>query len=168
MIALTDTLVLDASVAVKWHLTDEDHVAEAQSLFSAFTQGQTKLAAPDHIYAEVASAITVATRGRAPRFTPEQGQDAIDEFLDLDIITLHTEDLLRPAYSLAQQVGCAFYDALYLAFAQELALPLITADWRLYQRIQPLPNTIWIGEYVPPVEPGAEPADPPLDDTLTD
>ena len=82
------TLVVDASVAAKWYLPDEDYADQASALLGHFRQGKIKLVAPEQIRYEVPSAITVATRGRAPRLTLEQGRRAIEEFLALDLETL--------------------------------------------------------------------------------
>ena len=142
-----DALVVDASVAVKWHLTDEDYVEQSLELLERFSDGEVVLLAPAQIRYEVPSAITVATQGRQPRLSAELARLAIQHFLSLGIQTRDSDDLITSAYDLAQQYGCAFYDGLYLALSQELGIPFITADSRLYQRIRQLPDVIWIGDY---------------------
>ncbi|MBI2849402.1 MAG: type II toxin-antitoxin system VapC family toxin [Chloroflexi bacterium] len=146
---LGEAVVVDASVAAKWHLADEEHAEKAILLLTRFAQGKTDLLAPDYIRYEVPSAIAVATQGRKPRISQEQGGEAIEEFLGLGIKTMDSEELIRAAYPLVRQYGCALYDALYLALAQRLALPLITADVKLYRRIRHLPDVLWIGDYSP-------------------
>ncbi len=63
-------LVLDASVAVKWHLKDEDYAAEAALLLEDFGQGELELVAPAQIRYEVPSAFrwqrSVVTPASAP------------------------------------------------------------------------------------------------------
>ena len=141
------TLVVDASVAAKWYLPDEDYANQASALLGHFRQGKIKLVAPEQIRYEVPSAITVATRGRAPRLTLEQGRRAIEEFLALELEALGDDDLVILAYEIAHEYGCAFYDALYLALAQELGVPFITADGRLFRRVRALPTVLWIGDF---------------------
>ena len=155
MIPSTEALVVDASVAVKWHLTDEDNADQATQLLSRFAQGQTDLLAPVQIRYEVPSAITVATRGRARRITQEQGREAIEEFLALGLTTIDTDALILAAYPLVDRHGCAFYDALYLALAETLSLRFITADHKLYQRVRHLSYVVWLGDYTPPSTEGA-------------
>lgn len=145
--AASPRLVVDASVAVKWHLQDEEHVDQALALLDRFAAGAVELVVPDQIRYEVPSAITVATRRTTPRLTMEQGRDAIDEFLALGLTTLRDDDLIVRAYPLTHQYAIAFYDALYLACAQYVGCPLIVADDRFYQRIRTLPDIIWIGDY---------------------
>ncbi|GAC1448490.1 MAG: type II toxin-antitoxin system VapC family toxin [Ktedonobacterales bacterium] len=139
--------MVDASVAVKWHLQDEEHVDQALALLDQFAAGAVELVAPDQIRYEVPSAVAVATRRATPRLTMEQGREAIDEFLALGLTTLRDDDLIVRAYALVHQYAIAFYDALYLACAQHIGCPLIVADNRFYQRIRTLPHIIWIGDY---------------------
>jgi predicted nucleic acid-binding protein len=147
MAPIANALVVDASVAVKWHLLDEEYTDEASLLLARFAQGQANLWVPDYIYCEVPAAITMATRGRQPRLTSGQGREAIAEFLALGLQVHESIDLVLKAYPLVHQYDCAFYDALYLALAQRLYLPLITADYRFYRRIRHLPDVLWIGDY---------------------
>lgn len=143
----TERFVVDASVAVKWHLTGEGHTHEARLILRRFSEGQTQLLAPSHIRYEVPSAIMAATIGRNPRITVEQGRQAIEEFLSLDLQTFDAAELVVEAYLLGHRHHSSFYDALYLALARDLQVPLITADRKFYQQISQLPNAFWIGDY---------------------
>jgi predicted nucleic acid-binding protein len=86
----------------------------------------------------------VATLGSAPRLTIQEGREAIEEFLALDLATVGTDQLILAAYPLVQQFAIAFYDALNLALAFETAYPLVTADGRFYDRVRQLPEALWI------------------------
>mgnify|MGYP001576081505 FL=1 len=152
MTQATEALVVDASVAVKWHLRDEEDAARATLLLHRFAQGRLNLLAPDHIRPEFAAAITKATPGRKPRLTPSQGTDAIEEFLSLGLRSFETQPLLLPAYGLAQQFGCAFYDALYLALSERLSVSLLTADERFYHAVRGHPLVVRMADYSPPDE----------------
>jgi predicted nucleic acid-binding protein len=89
----------------------------------------------------------VATIGRNPRLTSDEGREALEEFLGLAVPTIADDNLIREAYPLVQSYGCAFYDALYLALAQRLGISFITADHKLYERIRWLPSALWLGDY---------------------
>jgi predicted nucleic acid-binding protein len=141
------TLVLDASVAVKWNLTDEEDSDLASLILRQFIRGDLYLVAPEQIRFEVPSAITAATLGSAPRIPPERGREVITDFLATNIVTVRDSDLILDAYPLVHRYGCAFYDALYLALAQRLRVELITADRKLYRRIAEIPLVVWIGDY---------------------
>ena len=142
-----EALVVDASVATKWHLTDEDHAEQALDVLERFARGELTLVAPEQIRYEVPSAITAATLGTRPRLPIDLARLAIEKFLALGIQTYRRGELILAAYPLVHQHQIAFYDALYLALAQQLALPFVLADRRLYQRIRDLPEVVWIGDY---------------------
>ena len=78
---MAEALVVDDSVAAKWHLPDEDDVATANLLLDFFAAGGLRLVAPDVFRPEVASAITAATLGRTPRSSIPEGDRAITSFL---------------------------------------------------------------------------------------
>ena len=143
----TNGLIVDASVAVKWALRDEEYVQESAIVLQHFMTGAVELLAPSHIRYEVPSAITVATGGSTPRLTKQAGQEAIQDFLALGIPTVDTDGLILSAFPLVAHYNIAFYDALYLALSRQRSFPLITADNRLYQRINNLPNVIWVSNY---------------------
>lgn len=140
-------LVVDASVAAKWHLQDEEYAAEALALLTRYVNGEIELVAPDQIRYEVPSTITVATLGRSPRLTRSVAEAAIAQFLALGLTTVNTDALIQAAFPLVHHHTIAFYDALYLALSHALTIPFITADRKLYQRLTAQPQVIWIGDY---------------------
>src|SRR3954451_7749546 len=146
MATTTDTIVVDASVAVKWHLNDEEHAEAAARLLTRFGRGELILVAPDHIRYEVPAAITVATIGTQPRLTVQQGQEAIEEFLALGLTTVGTDDLILAAYPLVHRYNIALYDALYVALASRFQCGFVTADRRLYQCIRQVTGVVWISD----------------------
>jgi predicted nucleic acid-binding protein len=154
MASAGDRLVLDASIAFKWHLADEEHTDLAQALLVTYLTGDVGLVAPTHIHYEVFNALMVASRLRTPRLSQQAAIEATEEFLELRIPTITDDDLLRAARSVAYEYGCAFYDGLYLALAERLNLPLITADRKCYDLIASHPLALWITDYAQ----GGEPA----------
>lgn len=147
MVATAELVVVDASVATKWHLPDETDADIALLLLDRFASGEVQLIAPQHIRSEVPSAITVATRGRQARLTREQGDAAVDEFLGIALPTVDDDQLVRATYATAYEYGCAYYDGLYLALAQRLGVRFILADDRFYRLIRHLPFVTWLSDY---------------------
>lgn len=96
------------------------------------------------------SSITVATLGTHPRLSRCAGEAAIAEFLALDLFLIDDTSLAISAYRLVHQLRIAYYDALYVALAQRYALPFITADHKLYQRVRHLPEIVWLGDWSAP------------------
>jgi predicted nucleic acid-binding protein len=142
-----DRFVLDASIAVKWQLTDEEYWDQAHDLITGYARGTIELVAPEHIRYEVPNAVIVASQGRRPRITPEQAAGSVDEFLRLAVPTVTDDELILRAAELARLHGCAFYDGLYVALALRLSIPLITADDKLYRLFSHLGAVMWIEDY---------------------
>src|SRR2546421_8891459 len=115
MAALANALVVDASVAAKWHLTDESDVDEALYLLERFANGEIALWAPEQIRYEVPSAITAATLGQHPRLSRDVARQAIEHFLALGLTTVDYAEIMVPAFDLVHEHRCAICEALYLA-----------------------------------------------------
>lgn len=138
--------VVDASVAVKWLLSDEQYGDQALALLAEYREGRVDLSAPDLIRYEVASAIRVATRTQRVDF--QIGRRAITLFLSLGIPTITTEKLILSAYDVSGRFGCSLYDGLYLALAKAQKCPLIHADRALRNLLaEDTPLAMWIGDY---------------------
>jgi len=122
-------LVLDASVVVKWFV-DEVHAQEARLLLEA----STGYAAPDLIFAEVAS--TIWKKVKRNSLTHEAAREIVTDLTLIDIDTVPCSDLTREAYALATATDRSVYDAMYLALAIRLNTRLVTADQRLANAIR--------------------------------
>ncbi|OAN55240.1 hypothetical protein A6A04_11300 [Paramagnetospirillum marisnigri] len=120
------TLVIDASVAMKW-LVDGEGADRAQRLIGIDT-----LAAPDLIFAEVANALWRYTaQGLLPAAAGATAISALRKTLDQ---SYPLGDLAPRAYAIAAELNHPAYDCCYLALAEMLDAPLITADRRLAAR----------------------------------
>lgn len=126
--------VVDASIAAKWYLDDEDHLAEARRVLQAFADDRVALIAPDHIRYEVASVLRVAVR--RSRLSPLVGRTALLDFLSLQLPTVGDDRLLLSAYDQALTFDCALYDGLYLALADFAECDFVHADLRLHNTLR--------------------------------
>ena len=138
--------MLDASVALKWHLRDENHTAEADSLYDSFVTGHIELTAPHYIRYEVANGLEMArVQGR---LGSGEVVTELSSFLDLGLgLDQDTDELLYGALELSQRYTITPYDGLYLALAEHAGLSFVTADGRLYRRIHgAVSYARWIGD----------------------
>ncbi len=127
-------LVVDASVAVKWHLTEESHTERAKLLLAAFREGRTKFAAPALIRYELANALERAVR--YDRIDREDATLAFNSFLALSFHSLTDEDaLVTSAFRLARSTGASVYDAVYVVHAEAINYDLVTADEELARQM---------------------------------
>ena len=121
--------VVDASVAVKW-LVEEEYSRESARLLEAdFT-----LLAPDVLFAEAVSALTVKhRRGEMDR---EELSDAVALLRAAPLATpLSTQELAASSARLAVDLGHPVYDCFYLALAIHEDYPVVTADTRFHNKV---------------------------------
>lgn len=128
---MTSLLVVDASVGAKWFLPEEDsHKADV------IRDGDDKLVAPDIFRVEVGSAITRSVRKQ--RMSAAEGRRQCEELLamfDQQVVLLMDSSKIFPdALMLSLQLSHAVADCLYLALAQRLNAPLVTADSVFHDR----------------------------------
>lgn len=135
--------IIDASVAMKWYLPDEDYVTESDALLTAYSLGQVVLMAPQHIYYEGSNALRTAVhRGRLAEL---RAQQAMLEFLELNSPSVIGTQLIVRGWNASVLHGCALYDGLYLALAELLDAPLVHADERLRNTLNGnFANEVWI------------------------
>ena len=124
-------IVIDASVATKWFLAEDD-----TPLANTLLDGIQKLYAPALIRIEVHAAITRRYRnGQAPEAEVRQACRDWSEMIDEGLIILLASEPDEPqAIDLALQLKHPFQDCLYLALAQRLQSPLVTADPKFIER----------------------------------
>jgi len=119
-------LVLDASAAVKLV------TAEADSAAVRRTVGETPVAAPELVLAEVGSALWKKVRLGA--ITAAEAREAMAGLPGLFTRLVPLEHLQGLALDIALRRDHPVYDCFYVALALREAAPLLTADRRLAQR----------------------------------
>ncbi|HEY3321617.1 MAG TPA: type II toxin-antitoxin system VapC family toxin [Planctomycetota bacterium] len=139
---MSELVVVDASVAVKW-LVPEPDAEHAKRLLD----GTRVLTAPDFMLLEADNFICkLIRRGQA---TEAEG-DAMRASLRKMPVEYHPfEPLLDSACKFANQTRRSAYDCLYLALSVSLNGELVTADRPFYDEVRlcaPGMKVKWIGE----------------------
>lgn len=120
--------VLDASIAVKWRLQEHDS-AEALSLLADIDARAVEVVAPNTFPVEVAHALTKAERrGLIPTGEASLG---LEDIMTAAVTLFDSIPILPRAVELASKKRIGVYDCLYVAFAEDLDVELITAEARL-------------------------------------
>jgi predicted nucleic acid-binding protein len=114
------TIVIDASVALKWVLDEDDSdLARELALHEA-------LVAPDLIYAECANSLWVKVRRK--QLTATQAANALTAIQATPIRAVATQHHTASALAIAFELDRTAYDCLYLAVAVSERLVFVTAD----------------------------------------
>lgn len=125
------TLVLDASVIIKW-FTQEEKRKQAVKLREKYINGEIEITVPDLLLYEISNALRFN-----PNFQEKDVNEAIQSLFDMEInIIVPVPEILQKAIDLAYSKEITLYDAFYIALAQIIDFDFITADKKLYKKIK--------------------------------
>jgi predicted nucleic acid-binding protein len=130
---MTD-VVVDSSVIAKWILPEPDSAQAQRVLTDVAGQGK-RLIALDLAFIEVANAIW--KRLRQKKITASEADGFLDALRQAPIEPFPAADLVKPAFAIAVRFDRAIYDALFVALAEKLQLPGVTADEPLCNAVRP-------------------------------
>jgi predicted nucleic acid-binding protein len=138
------TLIVDASVALKWFLRGEPLVCNALALI----RDGISLIAPDILIAEVCNGAWRSARlGRIGWDQVSEIAGIVPQCFDL----LVSSAALAPrAVALAAELDRPVSDCLYVALAEAQHVDLITADQRLLEKLRRgwgVSHALYLGDY---------------------
>jgi predicted nucleic acid-binding protein len=123
------TLVIDASVAIKWVVMESGH-----SFARELLDGRDELHAPDLVLVETANVLWKKMRRKEINF--DHASAAIDALPRLFDSLSAPGPLLARAMELSAEMDHPIYDCLYLACAENLRATFVTADDRLVAKVR--------------------------------
>lgn len=125
-------MILDASVAAKWFLLDEELAPEAQAVRTSMLQQRVGMIAPPILWTELAHAVIRAVR--RDRLQQDEARALADEMTDVRALVEAVEVDLHDTIRTALLVGVSAYDAQYLALGARATETVITADRIMWER----------------------------------
>jgi predicted nucleic acid-binding protein len=125
------TLVVDASVALKWVLAEPGQAA-AEALLDE------DLIAPSLWLLEAANALW--RRNLRGELGVDEAEERLSELFNAPVTSIPIEEDLSAAVALAQRLGHPVYDCLYLALAMREQAQVVTADRRFWTVVQTAPD----------------------------
>lgn len=145
---MSQTVVVDTSIVVKWALNESDS-PKALALLESWTKENTVVLAPAILAYEITNAIYQHVRRN--EIDIQKAQQLVTRIFHTEIVFLFSQDstLSLRAMNLAYAFSLpATYDAHYLALAEMKSCELWTADTRLWNAVQgKLKWVRWLGEY---------------------
>jgi predicted nucleic acid-binding protein len=123
-----NTLVVDASIAIKW-VVEEDRTDLALAL-----RQRARLIAPDLIVAECANILWKKVQRK--ELSKDEAIIAARLLQSAEVEFVSSRALMESATQLAIQLDHPAYDCLYLALAMESECRFVTADERLVNKIR--------------------------------
>jgi predicted nucleic acid-binding protein len=128
------TLVVDASVAVKWILPEPEH-EQADAILRAYQDEKLDLLAPYLLVSEVANVLW--KRLRRGELSAGAASRCFEQLLRNCPLLVDSPAVSLAALELAAAHGRTVYDCLYLAWALEQRCDLVTADERFFRAVHP-------------------------------
>jgi len=140
-----NTLVLDASVAVKWAIPSarEPFTDASLRLLKRYVGGEVEFIVPDVFWAELGDVLWKGTRQR--RWRQDEAEAVAADMKARDFATVASLVLLPEALRIAFAHDRAVYDCLYVALAVQSKTDLITADERMANALAARFPVKWLG-----------------------
>jgi predicted nucleic acid-binding protein len=136
-------LVVDASVVIKWHVT-EVHTDAALRLLG---DDGPVLHVPDLVFSELGNILWKKVR-RGDLTVYEARR--IGHLVVRAPLEVHASaPLLEAAFEIAMRTGRPVYDSMYLALAIQMDLRMVTADPKLYNALKDGPlssHILWVAD----------------------
>jgi predicted nucleic acid-binding protein len=128
---LPESALLDSSVVLKWFRRDEVWRDVALQLRRAYIEGRMVIYVPDLLTYEIANVLRYK-----PDLSQGQVQAALNSLYDMQIrIVKGSREVIKEAIRLAYLYDVTVYDAAFVAIAEYLNVPFITADDKLSQKL---------------------------------
>lgn len=124
-------VIVDASVAFKWFLNNEEDIDQALTILTLHQNEQNIILVPDLLFYELANAWVTKTA-----LTVKGIKTFLNDLQNINLkIGVVNFDLLNQAAVLSKKYKISLYDATYLALAKQKKCLLITADQKLIGKV---------------------------------
>jgi len=124
--------VVDASVAVKWFVPEDDDESALKLL-----DPSNELHSPDLLIPEFGN--TIWKKLQREELNPDEARTVIRALPVVPLVTHASFELLPPAFDIAVRTSRTVYDSLYISLAIALRSQLITTDERLVNALSSSP-----------------------------
>ena len=119
-------IIIDASVAVKWV------VSESGSVEAAALLDQGRLGAPTLWLSEASNALWAKVMRR--QLTPDEARRQAADLAEAPVVSIALPGLLPVAMRMALELEHPIYDCFYLSAAMQRDTHVVTADRRFFEK----------------------------------
>ena len=138
-------IVIDASVALKWYLADEEYSQKALGILDKYVSNELDIQAPSLLEYEVINGLIIAKK--RGRIQEEKILAAIEGFMGLELKLKNLSLYYPKLIHYCKVYNRSAYDASYLAVADDERILLVTADKELYNAVKKdLKWVNWLGD----------------------
>ena len=128
---LSDAVVLDSSVVIKWFREYEVLREQALQLRQSYLDGHLFICVPVLLIYETADALRYKSG-----MSRIEVQQTVQSLFNMGISIEHTEpDAMRRVIEIAYSYDLTVYDAVFVALAEQLGADFVTADEKLIQKL---------------------------------
>jgi len=125
--------VLDTSVVIKWFSShDEADLENALRLRDEIVSTRCIVTVPDLLFHELANALRYN-----PNFKCDDVKDAVAAIGDMGFVVMGVDSaLIGRAVDIAFGFKTTVYDAYFMALAEAVGSPFLTADYRFHEKVK--------------------------------
>lgn len=128
-----DKSILDASVVIKWFVKEQDR-DKAITYLTAFHNNEVALIVPSLLFYELGNVLI------KKKATMSLINEIMVKFQQLNLLGLEIQDIgllsFRQIYQNSIEYSLTFYDAAYITLMQKENCRFVTADGKLFQKVQ--------------------------------
>ena len=126
-------IVIDASIALKWRLRDEEATQQVDAPLEDFLASKLELLTPTLFDYEIANALRVAVSRQ--RLSEQDAAAALADFAQYAIVRCDFSGIASRTFHLSGQHQRSAYDSAYMALAQAQGVWFFTGDKRLFNAV---------------------------------
>ncbi|MBI4689402.1 MAG: type II toxin-antitoxin system VapC family toxin [Nitrospirae bacterium] len=139
-------IAIDASVAIKWYLTDESNSEIAEAMLMDYKEARIRFIVPRLFHYEMMNSIHIAVRTK--RIAEGDAKEILADLFLIETTIVDSDELIKAAYLNARKYNISGYDALYLSVANKTSVMLYTADRKFYEAIKGKERFVkWVEDY---------------------
>ena len=138
-------IVVDASVVLKWYLSDEKYSQVALEILDKYVSYEIEILAPSLLEYEVLNGLLIAQK--RGRIKEEMLVTAVEGFISLEIPQKALSFFYPEVMNFSESYDLSAYDASYLALADKESALMVAADESLYNKVKTDLKWIrWLGD----------------------